>query len=472
MLLSIILIPFITALLLLFIKDAKKSNSIALVSSAASLAISIWVAMKGAPDFNQAWIVALNSRFLLHADGLAKILVLLTTISFPAILLATGSNTLAQKNIFISLLLLTQAGLLGVFLAGDALLFYFFWELALIPVYFLCSIWGGEKRIAITFKFFIYTFLGSLMMLAGIIFLYTHSAEPNFLIQNFAHATLTPAQQTTAFVLFFIAFAIKMPIFPLHTWQPDTYEQSPTAVTMVMSAVMVKMGLYGVIRWLLPLFPVAAKSAAVIVVDLSVIGVLYASFIAIKQDDIKRLIAYSSIAHIGLMNAALFAHQAIGVQGVLIQLFSHGINVLGLWMVADIIEQQTGTRSMMAMGGLAKKQPTLAILLVAFAFANIALPLTNAFVGEFLIFNGLFQFNPWVAVFAGVSVVLSAIYTLNMVQKVAYGEVSEATQKINFINKGAQWALIILLIIVFASGVYPKPLFDLTADTLQQMFVK
>jgi NADH-quinone oxidoreductase subunit M len=397
---------------------------------------------------------------------------LLTTISFPAILLATGSNTLAQKNIFISLLLLTQAGLLGVFLAGDALLFYFFWELALIPVYFLCSIWGGEKRIAITFKFFIYTFLGSLMMLAGIIFLYTHSAEPNFLIQNFAHATLTPAQQMTAFVLFFIAFAIKMPIFPLHTWQPDAYEQSPTAVTMVMSAVMVKMGLYGVIRWLLPLFPVAAKSAAVIVVDLSVMGVLYASFIAIKQDDIKRLIAYSSIAHIGLMNAALFAHQAIGLQGVLIQLFSHGINVLGLWIVADIIEQQTGTRSMMAMGGLAKKQPTLAILLVAFAFANIALPLTNAFVGEFLIFNGLFQFNPWVAVFAGVSVVLSAIYTLNMVQKVAYGEVSEATQKINFINKGAQWALIILLIIVFASGVYPKPLFDLTADTLQQMFVK
>ncbi len=472
MLLSIILIPFITALLLLFIKDAKKSNTIALVSSAASLAISIWVAMKGAPDFNQAWIAALNSRVFLHADGLAKILVLLTTISFPAILLATGSNTLAQKNIFISLLLLTQAGLLGVFLAGDALLFYFFWELALIPVYFLCSIWGGEKRIAITFKFFIYTFLGSLMMLAGIIFLYTHSTEPNFLIQNFAHATLTAAQQTTAFVLFFIAFAIKMPIFPLHTWQPDAYEQSPTAVTMVMSAVMVKMGLYGVIRWLLPLFPVAAKSAAVIVVDLSVIGVLYASFIAIKQDDIKRLIAYSSIAHIGLMNAALFAHQVIGVQGVLIQLFSHGINVLGLWMVADIIEQQTGTRSMMAMGGLAKKQPTLAILLVAFAFANIALPLTNAFVGEFLIFNGLFQFNPWVAAFAGVSVILSAIYTLNMVQKVAYGEVSEATQKINFINKGAQWALIILLVIVFASGVYPQPLFDLTADTLQQMFVK
>ena len=472
MLLSIILIPFVTAFLILLIKDAKKANTFALVTSAVTLGISIWVAVKGAPDFNQAWIPALNSQFLLHADGVAKILVLLSTISFPAILLANGSNVLAQKNIFISLLLFTQAGLLGVFLAGDALLFYFFWELALIPVYFLCSIWGGEKRIAITFKFFIYTFLGSLMMLAGITFLYIHSAEPNFLIQNFVHANLTPAQQMTAFVLFFIAFAIKMPIFPLHTWQPDAYEQSPTAVTMVMSAIMVKMGLYGVIRWLLPLFPLAAKSASVIVVDLSVIGVIYASFIAIKQDDIKRLIAYSSIAHIGLMNASLFAHQAMGVQGVLIQLFSHGINVLGLWIVADIIENQTGTRSMLAMGGLAKKQPTLAILFVAFAFANIALPLTNAFVGEFLIFNGLFQFNPWVAAIAGCSVILSAIYTLNMVQKVAYGEVSEATQKINFVNKGAQWALIILLIIVFANGVYPKPLFDLTADTLQQMFVK
>ena len=472
MLLSIILIPFITALILLFIKDAKKANTIALVTNAATLAVSIWIAMKGAPDFNQAWIPALNSQFLLHSDGLAKILVLLTAISFPVILMSSASNQIAQKNKFISLLLFTQAGLLGVFLAGDALLFYFFWELALIPVYFLCSIWGGERRIAVTFKFFIYTFIGSLMMLAGIIFLYTHSAEPNFLIQNFAHATLTSAQQMTAFVLFLIAFAIKMPIFPLHTWQPDAYEQSPTPVTMVMSAVMVKMGLYGVIRWLLPLFPVAAKSAAVVVVDLSVIGVLYASFIAIKQDDIKRFIAYSSIAHIGLMNAALFAHQAIGVQGVLIQLFSHGLNVLGLWIVADIIEQQTGTRSMLAMGGLAKKQPTLAILLVVFAFANIALPLTNAFVGEFLIFNGLFQFNPWVAAFAGVSVILSAIYTLNMVQKVAYCEVSEATQKMNQVNKPAQLVLIILVIIVFVNGVYPQPLFDITADTLQQMFVK
>jgi NADH-quinone oxidoreductase subunit M len=419
-----------------------------------------------------SWLPSLNSRFTLEVDGLAKILILLTAISLPAILMATANNQYKQKNIFLSLLLFTQAGLMGVFLAGDALLFYFFWELALIPVYFLCSIWGGEKRIAITFKFFIYTFLGSLFMLIGILFVNAHTAAHSFSIQSFIHANLTDGQKITAFALFFTAFAIKMPIFPLHTWQPDTYEQSPTAVTMVMSAVMVKMGLYGILRWLLPLFPVAFAAHTNVVVFLSVVGILYASFIAIRQDDIKRLIAYSSIAHIGLMNAAIFTNTGIAIQGALIQLFSHGINVLGLWIIADILEQQTGTRSMQQMGGLAKKQPTLAILLVGFALANIAMPLTNAFVGEFLMFNGLFMLNPWLAAFAGISIVLAAIYTLNMVQKVAYGEISEKINAMPAPNKAAQAVLIILLIIVFVTGVYPQPLFTLTADTLQELLVK
>jgi NADH-quinone oxidoreductase subunit M len=241
---------------------------------------------------------------------------------------------------------------------------------------------------------------------------------------------------------------------------------------MVMSAVMVKMGLYGILRWLLPLFPVAFAAHTNVVVFLSVVGILYASFIAIRQDDIKRLIAYSSIAHIGLMNAAIFTNTGIAIQGALIQLFSHGINVLGLWIIADILEQQTGTRSMQQMGGLAKKQPTLAILLVGFALANIAMPLTNAFVGEFLMFNGLFILNPWIAAFAGISIVLAAIYTLNMVQKVAYGEISEKINNMPAPNKAAQAVLIILLIIVFVTGVYPQPLFTLTADTLQQLLAK
>jgi NADH-quinone oxidoreductase subunit M len=471
-LLSILSIPFIAAIILLFVKPNEKANYIAIASTGITLALALNIAFNGAANFDVSWIPSINARFVLTADGLSKILLLLTGISFPAIFIATSKNDIKNRAQFLSLMLFTQTGLLGVFLAGDALLFYFFWELALIPVYFLCSIWGGEKRIAVTFKFFIYTFLGSLFMLIGIILVYTHTADQSFAIQSFKEASLTFGQQLTAFALFFTAFAIKMPIFPLHTWQPDAYEQSPTAVTMVLSAVMVKMGLYGVMRWLMPLFPAAFSAHSNFVVTLSVIGILYASFIAIRQDDMKRLIAYSSIAHIGLMSAALFANNEIGVQGVLIQLFSHGVNVLGLWIIADIIEQQTGTRSLKEMGGLAKQNPTLGILLVGFAFANIALPLTNAFVGEFLMFNSLFQFNPWIAAAAGISVVLAAIYTLNMVQKCAYGEVSEKMNKMQAPNVPAQFVLIVLLIVVIISGVYPAPLFDLTADTLQQLFIK
>ena len=471
-LLSILSIPFIAAIILLFVKHNEKSNYIAIASSGITLALALNIAFNGASNFDASWISSISARFVLTADGLSKILLLLTGISFPAIFIATSKNEIKNRAQFLSLMLFTQTGLLGVFLAGDALLFYFFWELALIPVYFLCSIWGGEKRIAVTFKFFIYTFLGSLFMLIGIILVYTHTADQSFAIQSFKEASLSAGQQLTAFALFFTAFAIKMPIFPLHTWQPDAYEQSPTAVTMVLSAVMVKMGLYGVMRWLMPLFPDAFSAHSNFVVILSVIGILYASFIAIRQDDMKRLIAYSSIAHIGLMSAALFANNEIGAQGVLIQLFSHGVNVLGLWIIADIIEQQTGTRSLKEMGGLAKQNPTLGILLVGFAFANIALPLTNAFIGEFLMFNSLFQFKPWIAAAAGVSVVLAAIYTLNMVQKCAYGEVSEKISKMQAPNVPAQFVLIVLLIVVIISGVYPAPLFDLTADTLQQLFIK
>jgi NADH-quinone oxidoreductase subunit M len=471
-LLSILSIPFIAAIILLFVKHNEKANYIAIASSGITFALALNIAFNGAANFDANWISSINARFVLTADGLSKILLLLTGISFPAIFLATSKNEIKNRAQFLSLMLFTQTGLLGVFLAGDALLFYFFWELALIPVYFLCSIWGGEKRIAVTFKFFIYTFLGSLFMLIGIILVYTHTADQSFAIQSFKEASLSAGQQLTAFALFFTAFAIKMPIFPLHTWQPDAYEQSPTAVTMVLSAVMVKMGLYGVMRWLMPLFPNAFSAHSNFVVILSVIGILYASFIAIRQDDMKRLIAYSSIAHIGLMSAAIFANNEIGAQGVLIQLFSHGVNVLGLWIISDIIEQQTGTRSLKEMGGLAKQNPTLGILLVGFAFANIALPLTNAFVGEFLMFNSLFQFKPWIAAAAGVSVVLAAIYTLNMVQKCAYGEVSEKMSKMQAPNMPAQFVLILLLIVVIISGVYPAPLFDLTADTLQQLFIK
>ena len=229
MLISFLLLPLLTAMVLLFIKKDTIATTTASVSSLITLFLAIYTAINKVDALDLSWLPSLHSRFTLVADGLAKILILLTAISFPAILLATAQNKYEQRNKFLSLLLFTQAGLMGVFLAADALVFYFFWELALIPVYFLCSLWGGERRIAVTFKFFIYTFLGSLFMLVGILFLNAHTPEHSFSIQAFMRAGLTNAQQATAFALFFIAFAIKMPLFPLHTWQPDTYEQSPTA---------------------------------------------------------------------------------------------------------------------------------------------------------------------------------------------------------------------------------------------------
>jgi NADH-quinone oxidoreductase subunit M len=378
-------------------------------------------------------------------------------------------------------MLLTQAGLMGVFLAQDALLFYFFWELALIPTYFLCSGWGGERRIPVTFKFFIYTFIGSLMMLVGIIYLYSQTPDASFSINSFYNLKLPYPQQSWAFWLLFVAFAVKMPIFPFHTWQPDAYEQSPTATTMVLSGIMVKMGVFAILRWLVPIMPLASWAWGDTVAMLSVIGMIYASLIAIRQDDIKRLVAYSSIAHIGLMSLAIFVPSEIGIQGVMIQMFAHGINIIGLWIVVELIERQFHTRKISELGGIAQKAPMLTLLLVIVALANVALPLTNAFIGEFLMFSGVFtstasKYSMIFAAIAGISIILSAVYTLNMIQRVFYGNTNAVTEKATDIRFNESLALVIIVGLILSFGVYPKPMLELTqsvADSiLSTMTVK
>ncbi len=466
--LLLILIPVIGGLIALFIKNESTVKGFSLLVSLLTLAIAlcgIYSNQTSQLHYDVSWMPDFNSRFTLGLDGLSKILSLLTTISLPVIITATYKNTYANAGKFYGLMFLCQAGMLGVFLSMDALLFYFFWELALIPAYFLCSIWGGEKRIQVTFKFFIYTFVGSLLMLVAILSIYFKTPDHSFALQSFYHANLSASQSQIMFWLFFIALAIKMPIFPFHTWQPDTYEQAPTAVTMLLSGVMVKMGVFAVIRWLLPIFPQASQNNSSIIITLSVIGMLYASLIAIRQDDIKRLIAYSSIAHIGLMCAALFSNQQVGMQGVLIQMFNHGINIIGLWIVADAIEKQLGTRKFSELGGLAQKAPTLAILFVVMCLANVALPLTNAFVGEFLMFNGLFRYSPVMAGVAGISIILAAVYTLNMIQKIFYGNTVALTANAHDSSFNINAALVILVIIVIVFGVYPQPMLQLTQDS-------
>lgn len=465
--------PLLAGLGCFILKNENSAKSWAALSSVITLLISLvsftYADGSLANNVSYVWLKSLGASFAVGTDSTSHILTLLTAIAYPVIFFATYNKSYKNANVFYGLMLLTQSGLMGVFSATDALVFYFFWELALIPVYFISSRWGGERRIQATFKFFVYTFAGSLLMLIGIIYVYIHTnsgpieaGNHSFSISAFRSAQFTGSTQSWLFWLFFIAFAIKMPVFPFHTWQPDAYEQSPTATTMVLSGIMVKMGLFAVIRWLLPVLPLGVERWDNVVIGLSVFGMLYASLIAIRQDDLKRLAAYSSIAHIGLMCAAIFTKTSTGMQGVMLQMFSHGINIIALWIIIDLIERKTGTRKISELGGVAHKAPALTIFLVVIALANIALPLTNAFVGEFMMFSGLFQYNVWITVAAGTSIILAAVYTLNMVQKVFYGESNKVTASISDIAWNERVVLAAVVAIIFITGVYPQPMLEIT----------
>ena len=475
-------LPLLAGIICFFIKDIKIVKAIAFVGSLLVLGvvlISLLYTSKVYLTYNAVnylWLQNLGTSFYISLDGAGRILTLLTAVSFPLIFLSTYKNNYKNAGAFFGLMMLAECGLMGVFVAKDALVFYFFWELALIPVYFLCSIWGGEKRIQATFKFFVYTFLGSLLMLTGIIYVYLHTGPRvfedavvslhSFSLQSFYTATLSEGEQSWLFWLFFIAFAIKMPIFPFHTWQPDTYDQSPTPVTMVLSGIMVKMGLFGVIKWLIPIFPLAVPKFTNIVMIFCIAGIIYASCIAMLQNNLKKLVAYSSIAHIGLMCAAIFAMNEMSLQGIMIQMFSHGINIIGLWIVVEMIEQKTGVKNMSELGGVAQKAPVLTIMLVIIAFANIALPLTNAFVGEFMMFAGIYQHNVWMAAVAGIGIILASVYTLNMIQKVFYGNTNALTEKITDISFAQKLALGLIVVMTFTFGVYPQPMIDLAKEAV------
>jgi NADH-quinone oxidoreductase subunit M len=478
----LIWIPFITGLIAIFIKNDKSVKMFALLSSIATLVVSVislcYTDVAAHPEFfyynnvSYVWMPYIGSSFSVGLDGMGFLLTFLTAFSYPLIFAATYKSEYKNPNAFFALLLLTQAGIMGVFVATDALLFYFFWELALIPIYFLCSRWGGEKRIHATFKFFVYTFLGSLLMLVGIIFVYVHTAPVSadsahsFSINAFYNAVLSPGQQDWLFWLFFVAFAVKIPIFPFHTWQPDVYEQSNYPSVIVLSGLMVKMGAFGLIRWILPIFPAAIAKYDHLVMVLCIIGLLYASCIALYQNDLKRFVAWSSIAHLGLMSAAIFAANSLSLQGVMLEMLNHVINILALWVVVDIIEKKTGVRKISELSGLAGKSPALAIFLVIIAFANIALPLSNSFVSEFLMLNGVFDFNIWFGVFGTIGIVLSAVYMLAMVQKTFFGKANVLAEQAKKMSAGQGIVLFVLVIAILFLGIYPEPVIHLTQSTV------
>jgi NADH-quinone oxidoreductase subunit M len=387
----------------------------------------------------------------------------------PLIILSSFRQEYKNANAFYALMLFMQSGLLIVFTALDGFLFYIGWEAALIPIYFICAMWGGKDRIKVNMKFFVYTIAGSLFMLLGIIYLYLQNPAHNFDIAEFYKLNLDSYQQGWIFWAFFIAFAIKMPIFPFHTWQPDTYTEAPAPGTMLLSGIMLKMGIYGVIRWLLPIVPQGVNDWVCVAMILSVIGIVYASLIAFTQKDAKRLIAYSSIAHVGLIAAGIFTLNTQGMQGAMVQMLSHGINVVGLFFVVDIITSRLKTNKIDELGGLAKTAPQLALVFLIIILGTVALPGTNGFIGEFLLLYSVYDYNVWLGAIAGLTIIFGAVYMLRMYQKVMLGTTNNLTITFTDIKGTEKVVLYTICLLIIVMGIYPKPILQLSEASVQHL---
>lgn len=473
-LLILIFLPLIGAIVTAALAK-RTAKQTALVFSILSLATTIGLLCKFTPDastqfvINCPWIAQFGISFHVGIDGISMITVLLTNILMPLIILASFRHDYKSSNVFYALVLFMQSGLLLVFTSLDAFLFYIGWEAALIPIYFICAMWGGKDRIKVNMKFFVYTIAGSLFMLLGMIYLYLQNPAHNFDINAFYALNLDSYQQGWVFWAFFIAFAIKMPIFPFHTWQPDTYTEAPAAGTMLLSGIMLKMGIYGVIRWLLPVVPQGVQDWTNLAMILSIIGIVYASLIAFTQKDAKRLVAYSSIGHVGLIAAGIFALKMEGLQGAMVQMLSHGINVIGLFFVLDILSSQLKTNKLEELGGLAKVAPKLAIAFLIIVLGTVALPGTNGFVGEFLLLMSVYQYNVWMVAVAGLTIIFGAVYMLRMYQKVMLGETNSLTIGFTDIRGTEKVVLYSICALIIVMGVYPKPILQLSEASVQHL---
>ncbi|WP_448701735.1 NuoM family protein [Mucilaginibacter sp. AW1-3] len=470
----LLFLPVLGALITLLFKGSSAKTA-ALFFAVAELAVAVLFLTKFIPDssiqfsVDYPWIEQFGIHFKAGIDGISMVLVLLTTLLVPIIILSSYKHEYKNPSVFYALILFMQAGMLVVFTAFDGFLFYVGWEIALIPIYFICALWGGTDRIRITLKFFIYTFAGSLFMLLGFIYLYMQTPDHTYDLQSFYHLQLSAAQQAMVFWAFFLAFAIKMPIFPFHTWQPDTYTESPTAGTMMLSGIMLKMGVYGAIRWMIPIAPAGLTNSGPYVIVLAVIGIVYASLIAFNQKDGKRLIAYSSIGHVGLIAAGIFAWNVQGIQGAMIQMLNHGINVVGLFFVMDIISRRLNTRDIDQLGGISKVAPQFAVKFLIILLGTVALPLTNGFIGEFLLLNGVYQYNIWLSAVAGLTIIFGAVYMLRMYKKVMQGQTNSLTATFTDIDGSEKVVLLIICVLIIFIGVYPKPILHLSEASVKAL---
>jgi NADH-quinone oxidoreductase subunit M len=466
MLTILIFFPLIAAGLVAV--SGQSAGRIAFVLSLAELILSSVMLYQFDPaggmqfEQNYWWIHNLGISYNVGLDGIGILLVMLTTFLVPLIILSSLKKQYKNPTLFYAMILVMQFALIGVFSALDGFLFYVFWELALIPIYLICLIWGGADRFRITLKFFIYTLSGSLLMLVALIWLWFQTpGSHTFDLSAFYALNLSASEQCWLFWGFFLAFAIKMPVFPFHTWQPDTYVDSPTPGTMLLSGIMLKMGIFGVIRWMLPVVPLGVQQWGLTAMVLSVIGIVYASCIAIVQKDFKRLIAYSSIAHVGLISAGIFSLSFQGMQGGVLQMITHGINVVGLFFIADIIYSRMETREMDELGGIRNHAPAFATFFMIIMLASVALPLTNGFVGEFLLINGIYQYSAILSAIAGLTIILGAVYMLRSYQKISLGEANSLTMQFPDLTSNEKAVLIPIIVMIFVIGLYPQPFLDI-----------
>lgn len=466
---SIILTVLLLGAVATILSGNKLASKVALVSSIAAfgctlLALQAYLNNENW-DVSFQWISKPNVMFSLHVDGLALAMLLLTTGLLPLII-ASGFVTkfIDEKSLY-ALILVMGAAMAGTFLAADGLLYYIFWEIALIPIYFIALKWGrgelNERKNSIL-KFFIYTFAGSLFMLIGFIYMYTQVGSFD-IAKLYAHK-FSAEEQTYIFFAFFLAYAIKIPIVPFHSWQANTYSKAPSIGTMLLSGIMLKMGLYSVLRWQLPLSSLAAKEYMNIIVVLCIVGVIYGAVLALKQKSIKRVLAYSSLSHVGLIAAGLYTLTIEGFQGAVLQMLSHGLVIVALFYIVEIIYNRYQTYQVSEMGGIRIQATRFASLFMIILLASVALPTTFNFIGEFNLLYSLFRIDMWFAIVAGTTIILGAFYMLRLFQKAMLGEATKTFQDISISES------LVLVIIVGATiffGLYPQPIINLIEPSLK-----
>ena len=475
---TVTFLPLVGALLILLIRDEadgarRNIRNVALLTTVFTFVLSlfIWIGFDNAdPGFQmveQAEWLGGGITYKMGVDGISMLFVILTTFLMPLCVIASWGVEKRLKEYMIAFLVL-ETLMIGVFCALDLVLFYVFFEAGLIPMFLIIGVWGGKRRVYASFKFFLYTLLGSVLMLLAIMAMYWQAGTMD--IPTLLTHAFPTTMQPWLWLAFFASFAVKMPMWPVHTWLPDAHVEAPTAGSVILAAILLKMGGYGFLRFSLPMFPIASADFAPFVFVLSIVAIIYTSLVALMQEDMKKLIAYSSVAHMGYVTMGIFAMNQAGIQGALFQMLSHGLVSGALFLCVGVIYDRMHTREIAAYGGLVNNMPKYAAAFMIFTMANVGLPGTSGFIGEFLTLVGIFQVNTWVALFAASGVILSAAYALWLYRKVIFGVLSKESLKgMLDLSPREKAVLYPLAVLTIFFGVYPAPVFDATAASVQAL---